>query len=100
LADASPKPESIPEHYDNPVGQIVRKFLTVHGKQIGNPDEGVSRIFEAVTGEGGPAASLTGKVRRLVLGSDAWGRMKRKSEKHINELNMQEETAKSTDFAE
>ncbi|KAI0864073.1 putative short-chain dehydrogenase [Xylaria cubensis] len=100
LSDASPNPESIPEHYDNPVGQIVRKFLTVHGKQIGNPEEGVARIFEAVTGEGGPAGHLTGKVRRLVLGSDAWGRMKRKSEKHMDELNLQEESAKSTDFHE
>ncbi|KAH8164495.1 hypothetical protein CIB48_g3752 [Xylaria polymorpha] len=100
LADASPKPENIPEYYDNPVGQVVRKFLTVHGKQIGNPEAGVSRIFEAVTGEGGPAGHLAGNVRRLVLGSDAWGRMKRKTKRHINELNMQEETAKSTDFAE
>ncbi|KAI0553198.1 putative short-chain dehydrogenase [Xylaria curta] len=100
LSDASPNPESIPEHYDNPVGQVVRKFLTVHRKQIGNPEEGVSRIFEAVTGEGGPAGHLTGKVRRLVLGSDAWGRMKRKSEKHMNELDLQEKSAKSTDFVE
>ncbi|KAI0483728.1 putative short-chain dehydrogenase [Xylaria cf. heliscus] len=100
LADASPKPDSIPEHYDNPVGQVVRKFLTVHGKQIGNPEVGVARIFEAVTGGEGPAGSLSGKVRRLVLGSDAWGRMKRKSERHVNELNLQEETAKSTDFVE
>ncbi|KAI8952984.1 putative short-chain dehydrogenase [Xylaria longipes] len=100
LADASPKPDSIPEFYDNPVGQIVRKFLTVHGKQIGNPEAGVSRIFEAVTGKEGPAGHLSGKVRRLILGSDAWGRMKRKSEKHTNEVNLQEATAKSTDFVE
>ncbi|KAI0201629.1 putative short-chain dehydrogenase [Astrocystis sublimbata] len=98
LADASP--HDTPEHYDHPVGQTLRKLLTAHGKQIGNPEAGVSRIFEAVTGEGGPAGHLTGKVRRLVLGSDAWGRMKRKSENHVKELNMQEDTAKSTDFTD
>ncbi|RWA13470.1 hypothetical protein EKO27_g1639 [Xylaria grammica] len=100
LADASPDPDSIPPYYDDPVGQIVRKFIGTHGKQIGNPEEGVERIFEAVTGEGGKAGHLAGNVARLVLGSDAWGRMKRKAEKHLNEVNMQEETAKSTDFVE
>lgn len=97
LAQASPDPVTVPPHYDDPVGAVIRKFLTVHGKQIGNPEKGADRIFEAVTGEG-IAGQLTGKVIRLVLGNDALTRMKKSSEKFVHELSLQEETASSTNF--
>jgi hypothetical protein len=90
---------SVPEHYDDPVGVILRKFLTIHGKQIGNPAEGVSRIFEAATGQG-LAGFLNGKALRMVLGSDALRRIKAWNENWAKELSLQEDTAISTDFKE
>lgn len=95
----SPEVSSVPEHYDDPVGVILRKFLTIHGKQIGNPAEAVSRIFEAATGEG-LAGTLNGKVLRIVLGSDALRRIKGWNENWAKELSLQEHTAVSTDFKE
>ena len=95
----SPDASSVPEYYDDPVGIIVRRFLTVHGKQIGNPAEAVKRIFEAVTGEG-LAGKLNGQVIRMVLGSDALRRIKAWNENWARELSLQEDTAHSTDFAE
>ncbi|KAK5997660.1 Oxidoreductase claN [Cladobotryum mycophilum] len=97
LADASPEPASVPAHYDDPVGIVMRKFLTVHGKQIGDPEKAVERIFEAATGEG-LAGHLSGNVLRLVLGKDALGRIKVHNDKFLHELSLQEETATSTDF--
>lgn len=88
----------MPAHYDDPVGVIVRKFLSVHGKQIGDPEKAVERIFEAVTGQG-LAGPLAGKVLRLVLGKDALTRMKAHNDKFLGELSMQEATATSTDFS-
>lgn len=99
LSDMSPEVDSVPKHYDDPVGVILRKFLTIHGKQIGNPQEGVSRIFEAATGQG-LAGSLNGKALRLILGSDALRRIKAWNENWAKEVSLQEDTAVSTDFKE
>ncbi|KAI8630066.1 putative short-chain dehydrogenase [Xylariaceae sp. FL1651] len=99
LSDASPDPNKVSPHYDDPVGVVMRKFLTIHGKQMGDPERGVERIFEAVTGDG-MAGRLTGKVTRLVLGKDAFDRMKKSGDKFLQELSLQEETAKSTAFPE
>lgn len=85
-------------HYADSVGAVITKFHTVHGKQIGDPEKGVDRIFEAVTGEGF-AGHLAGKVLRLVLGKDALERMRKNNDKFLYELSLQEESAKSTDFA-
>ncbi|KAK9366569.1 hypothetical protein V1509DRAFT_641538 [Lipomyces kononenkoae] len=98
LADASPNPATVAPHYDDPVGIVMRKFLTVHGKQIGDPEKGVERIFEAVTGDG-LAGHLAGNVTRLVLGRDAFERMKKSNDKFLHDLSLQEESATSTDFA-
>ena len=95
----SPEVSSVPEHYDDPVGVILRKFRTIHGQQIGNPAEAVSRIFEAATGQG-LAGHLNSKVLRMVLGSDALRRVKAWNENWAAELRLQEETAQSTDFKE
>ncbi|KAJ3486109.1 hypothetical protein NLG97_g6679 [Lecanicillium saksenae] len=99
LENMSPEASTVPEYYDDPVGLIVRRFLTVHGKQIGNPTEGVRRIFEAATGEG-TAGHLNGKVLRLILGSDCLRRIKAWNENWAREVSLQEETAISTDFKE
>ncbi|KAK0391745.1 hypothetical protein NLU13_1244 [Sarocladium strictum] len=99
LSDMSPEVDSVPKHYDDPVGIILRKFLTIHGKQIGNPEEGVSRIFEAATGQG-LAGPLNGKALRLILGSDALRRIKAWNENWAKEVSLQEDVAASTDFKE
>ncbi|KAI0970945.1 putative short-chain dehydrogenase [Xylaria arbuscula] len=99
LSDASGDADKVSPHYDNPVGAVMRKFLSIHGKQMGDPERGVDRVFEAVTSEG-LAGQVTGKVSRLVLGKDCFDRMKKASEKSLAELSLQEEIAKSTAFPE
>nr|ODN78202.1 hypothetical protein L203_06124 [Cryptococcus depauperatus CBS 7841] len=98
LSDMSPDASTVPEYYDDPVGVTVRKFLAVHGKQIGNPAVAAQRIFEAATGEG-LAGKLNGQAIRMVLGSDALRRIKAWNENWATELSLQEDTALSTDFA-
>ncbi|CAI7646079.1 unnamed protein product [Penicillium glandicola] len=98
LADASPDPASVAPHYDDPVGVVMRKFLTVHGKQPGDPQKGVERIFEVVTGTG-MAGPLAGKITRLVLGSDAYARMQKSCERFGHDLSLQEEVSLSTNYA-
>ncbi|KAJ6092602.1 hypothetical protein N7486_007891 [Penicillium sp. IBT 16267x] len=99
LADASPDPATVAPHYDDSVGVVMRKFLTVHGRQPGDPRKGVERIFEVVTGTG-MAGHLAGKISRLVLGSDAYARMQKSCcERFGNDLSLQEEVALSTNYA-
>lgn len=98
LAGVSPDPAAVPPYYAETVGTVITNFLNLHGNQIGDPKKGVDRIFEAVTGEG-LAGSLGSEVLRLVLGKDALERMRRNNDKFLHELSLQEESAKSTDFA-
>ncbi|KAK3192324.1 hypothetical protein K4F52_001537 [Lecanicillium sp. MT-2017a] len=98
LADVSPDPDSVPSHYQDPVGMVISKFLGVHGKQVGDPEKAADRIYEAVTGEG-MAGHLSGKVLRLVLGQDSLDRIRRNNDVFVNELQLQEETAPTTAFA-
>ena len=58
--------------------------------------KGVERIFEAVTGTG-MAGPLTGKISRLVLGSDAYARMQKSCERFDHDLSLQE-VALSTSY--
>lgn len=97
MSDASPDPANVSPHYDETVGAVTRKFLTVHGKQMGNPEKGADRIFEAVTGTG-MAGHLMGKVARLILGKDALDRMKESSDRFKHDLSLQEDSAASTAF--
>ncbi|KAJ6014367.1 hypothetical protein N7540_008958 [Penicillium herquei] len=97
LADASPDPAKVAPHYDDPVGVVMRKFLTIHGKQAGDPQKGVDRIFEVVTGTG-LAGPLSGKISRLVLGNDAYTRIQKSRERLGNDLSLQEEVSLSTNY--
>lgn len=90
---------NVDPQYGGTAGGMIEKFMTMHGKQLGDPVRGMDRLFEAVTGEG-MAGGLKGKVLRLVLGSDAMTRTRRNKAQFIKELDMQEETAKSTDIIE
>lgn len=88
----------LPEDYKNGVvGAIINKFAAADGTQEGDPDKGVERIFEIVTGEG-LAGELKGKVQRLVIGGDAFTRMKRNTEKLVHDYTIGEKVALSTAY--
>jgi NAD(P)-dependent dehydrogenase (short-subunit alcohol dehydrogenase family) len=88
--------ESCPPHYEQtPIRTGLDKFAAVNGKQEGDPAKGVERIFEVVTGEG-MAGKLKGKVLRLMLGSDAAGRMKKNNDKFLADMAAGEEVTMST----
>lgn len=88
------------DYRDTAVGATLGKFAGADGTQAGDPVKGVERIFEIVTGEGeeGIAAPLKGKVLRLVIGEDAFTRMKNNNEKLVSDFMANEEVAKSTAF--
>ncbi|KAI3318921.1 putative short-chain dehydrogenase [Xylariaceae sp. AK1471] len=88
----------LPDDYKtNVVGETIQKFSAANGKQAGDPDKAVARIFEIVTGEG-MAGELRGKVLRLVLGEDALTRMKRNNDNFIHDFTVGEKVALSTGF--
>ncbi|KAI0380493.1 NAD(P)-binding protein [Hypomontagnella monticulosa] len=98
LAALSLPSAELSKDYDGTVVEQAReKFLTFGGKQVGDPQKGVDRIFEAVTGEG-LAGKLTGKVRRLVIGRDALERNRKAIDRFTADLNLGEEIALSTDY--
>ncbi|KAI1427751.1 putative short-chain dehydrogenase [Xylaria sp. FL1777] len=79
------------------VGSVVEKFAEADGKQVGDPDKAIERIFEIVTGEG-LAGELKGKVQRLVLGEDALTRMKKSYNQFVHDYTVGEKVALSTGF--
>ncbi|KAI0427888.1 putative short-chain dehydrogenase [Xylaria sp. FL1042] len=88
----------MPEDYKNTVvGSTIEMFSGVDGKQSGDPDKAVERIFEIVAGEG-MAGELKGKVQRLVLGEDAFTRMKKSNDKFVHDFTIGERVALSTAF--
>lgn len=88
----------MPDDYkDSVVGSTIQKFVAANGKQAGDPDKGIERIFEIVTGEG-MAGELKGKVLRLIIGEDAFTRMKNNNDKLIHDLMLGEKVARSTAF--
>ncbi|KAI8627118.1 putative short-chain dehydrogenase [Xylariaceae sp. FL1651] len=88
----------LPDDYKNSVvGQSLEKFAGADGKQAGDPEKGIERIFEAVTGEG-MAGELKGKVLRLVIGEDALTRMKRNNAKFVEDFTVGEKVALSTGY--
>ncbi|KAH8668795.1 hypothetical protein BX600DRAFT_263213 [Xylariales sp. PMI_506] len=90
--------EACPLAYnDTPVRVVLDKFKTMNGKQAGDPDKGVERIFEAITGQG-IAGHLKGKVLRLVIGDDALTRIRRNNAKFVGDLEAGESVTKSTDY--
>ncbi|KAI0401906.1 putative short-chain dehydrogenase [Xylaria palmicola] len=87
----------LPDDYkETVVGETMQRFSQANGKQAGDPQKAIERIFEAVTGEG-LAGELKGKVLRLVLGKDALTRMKNNNDKFIRDFTIGEKVALSTD---
>ncbi|KAI0102504.1 putative short-chain dehydrogenase [Nemania sp. FL0031] len=88
----------LPDDYkDTVVSATLQKFATADGTQVGDPDKGIERIFEIVTGQG-MAGELKGKVNRLVIGEDALTRMKNNNDKLVHDFTTCEKIAKSTAF--
>ncbi|KAL7619704.1 hypothetical protein AAE478_010246 [Parahypoxylon ruwenzoriense] len=98
LAAMSLPASPLPADY---AGTIAEKatalFSEKDGKQPGDPQKGVDRLFEAVTGEGA-AGHLKGKVLRLVLGPDALQRIRRTNDKFLADLALGEQVTLSTDY--
>ncbi|KAI0458280.1 putative short-chain dehydrogenase [Xylaria acuta] len=85
------------DYKDSVVGLTIQRFAEADGKQAGDPDKGIERIFEIVTGEG-MAGELKGKVLRLVIGDDAFTRMKNNNDKFVHDFTIGEKVALSTSF--
>ncbi|KAE8356077.1 hypothetical protein BDV28DRAFT_127879 [Aspergillus coremiiformis] len=82
-----------------PVDTTLEILKTIQGKQQGDPEKAVARIFETVVGEG-VAGGLKGKILRLPLGPDCVQRMTAKLEKASKDLEAAREIAMSTNFDE
>ncbi|KAE8372157.1 hypothetical protein BDV26DRAFT_274655 [Aspergillus bertholletiae] len=80
-----------------PVDTTLGLFESAQGKQKGDPEKAVARIFEVVTGEGA-AGGLKGKILRLPLGPDCVGRMQAKLDKASADLNVAREFALKTNY--
>ncbi|CAH0053794.1 unnamed protein product [Clonostachys solani] len=68
----------------------------IHGSQPGNPQLGIERIYELVTGTG-MAAGLQDQLR-MPMGSDCYGMLKQKVAKLSETLEKFEKIAASTDY--
>ncbi|KAI1372170.1 NAD(P)-binding protein [Hypoxylon crocopeplum] len=98
LAALSLPEAPLPAAYDGtPTTAVKELFLTKDGQQVGDPQKGVDRIYEAVAGEG-MAGHLKGKVNRLVIGRDALNRIRKANDKFMADLALQEEVTVSTDY--
>ncbi|KAG4217708.1 hypothetical protein PC116_g33812 [Phytophthora cactorum] len=88
----------LPEDYqDTTVTRTRDVLLTKSGKMPGDPQKGVDRIFETLTGEG-LAGHLKGKILRLVLGRDALVRIRKVNDKFLEDLALAEDVTVSTDL--
>lgn len=80
-----------------PVDAALNVFKTSQGKQKGDPEKAVARIFEVVTGEG-VAGGLKGKILRLPLGPDCVQRMQSKLDKASADLEAARPFALGTNY--
>ncbi|KAK6837489.1 hypothetical protein RU639_001581 [Aspergillus parasiticus] len=80
-----------------PVDTMLGNFESAQGKQKGDPEKAIARIFEVVTGEGA-AGGLKGKILRLPLGPDCVQRMQAKLDKANADLNAAREFALNTNY--
>ncbi|KAI1385599.1 NAD(P)-binding protein [Hypoxylon trugodes] len=99
LAALTPPSAPLPDGYEGTIAQTAtRAYIEKDGKQVGDPQKGVDRIYEAITGESGPAGHLKGKVLRLVIGRDALERIRKTNGKFMQDLAAGEEATLSTDY--
>ncbi|KAH8433967.1 putative short chain oxidoreductase/dehydrogenase [Aspergillus melleus] len=90
--------KSLSEPYrGGPVDDMLGKFESAQGKQPGDAEKAVARIFGAVTGEG-VAGELKGKVLRLPLGPDCVSRIEVKLNSVSADLEASREVALGTNI--
>ncbi|KAI8957000.1 putative short-chain dehydrogenase [Daldinia sp. FL1419] len=98
LAALNQSETPLPEGYEDTAVARVRDILrTKSGKQPGDPQKAVDRIYETLTGEG-LAGYLKGKVLRLVLGRDALERIRKANDKFLGDLALGEKVTITTDL--
>ncbi|KAI2782804.1 putative short-chain dehydrogenase [Daldinia loculata] len=98
LAALNQSATPLPEDYEGTaVARIRDVLLTKSFKQPGDPQKGVDRIFETLTGEG-LAGHLKGKVLRLVLGRDALERIRKANDKFLEDLALGKKITVTTDL--
>ncbi|KAI5860983.1 NAD(P)-binding protein [Durotheca rogersii] len=98
LAAFHPNDRGVPrDDADTPAAAALRHFRGQDGRQRGDPQKAVDRIFEVVAGEG-PAGHLRGKILRLPLGPDSLDRIGAKIERLKSDIDAAREVAASTDL--
>jgi len=79
-----------------PVGDTMKYFETMAGKQRGDAEKAALRMFEVITGTG--MGKELGQVMRVPLGTDAVQRLEAKIEQLKGDLEVARGVALSTDF--
>ena len=80
------------------VEQVSKMFVDMEGKQKGDVEKGVERMYEVIMGEGmgkGKEAYL-----RCLIGKDCYDRGKQALEKKLENVEAMKEIAESTDIVE
>jgi len=94
--------EGMPEHYNGTAAEkAVSHMKQMSGKQPGDPDKLVEKIWQIISGEG-EAGQLKGKLLRFAIGEDALQRIEGKNKKLMEDmaLSKQSEQRASTKIVE
>ncbi len=96
LSPTSIQPHPASEPYKGTiVDRVNENFKKMDGKQIGDTEKGVARIYEVVMGEG-VGANHT-KWLRLPIGSDCFERATKALQAKLDNIKALEQVARSTD---
>lgn len=97
LSATSTQPHPTSEPYKGTVVEKVNQaFKDMEGKQIGDTEKGVARIYDVVMGEG--MGKGYEKYLRLPIGSDCFTRATKALQAKLENIKALEQVAKSTDF--
>ncbi|KAK1246566.1 hypothetical protein MKX08_000368 [Trichoderma sp. CBMAI-0020] len=90
------------EYDGTPARELVEYQHTSDGQQLGDPVKGGQRIVDVATDAAGEELATKGKgeVLRVPLGSDCFSVAKQRLKRGEEQLDIIEEIAKSTDFAQ
>lgn len=84
------------DYEDGPVGEMLRKYPTLHGAQEGDPQKAAKRILQVITREGMGADEAIGTCLRIPLGNDAMEKARDKVSTLTKNLDAVEDLARST----
>lgn len=79
------------------VDEVLQRFQAADGKQAGDPEKAAQSIIDVVAGTG-EAGHLKGQILRLVLGKDAYARIKTKTEKLYKDMEVSHSVTHGTDI--